>query len=84
MKVNKTSLSHKTTQEKLKIFIRKALVTKQCQHIANKKGKAYIAVRYLTGDTAWQVLGKSSGFWFLDSTGRDITKLVLQSLRVPN
>lgn len=74
--VTRTSLVSKKCAFKIAIGLRDA-IKNGVAHIPNKKGNAFLAVRYLTGETAWRVLGKSSGFWFLDKNGRDVTKSVL-------
>lgn len=79
--MNKNSLSHITIGLKIFLAMRLAMKSRSCHHVMNRKGRACLAVRYLTGEQAWRVLGKSSGFWFLDKTGRDITATVLESLK---
>lgn len=80
--MNKCTLAHILTGVKIFLAMRAAVKSRSCEYVRNRKGKAFLAVRYLTGEKAWQLLGKSSGFWFLDAKGRDVSELVLECLQV--
>ncbi len=82
IKVN--NLSHNTVQAKLFGAMRRSSSKLNISHmhsIANNKGKVYLHCHYLVGDTAWNVLGKSSGFYWQDENLTNITDIVTTSLR---
>ncbi len=82
--MNFFSLMHLVIQKKIKSAMQHAMKKRNWAHVINSKGRACIAVHYLTGEKAWSMLGSVSGFLFLDKKGNDITNVVLQSLRASN
>lgn len=78
--INALSLAHIKTGINIFLAMRRA-VKFGAACVRNRKGGVFLSVEYLTGDIAWRLLGKSSGFVFRDTKGRDVSALVLQSLK---
>lgn len=80
--MNKCTLAHIVTGVKIFLAMRAAVKSRTQQTVNNRKGGLFMTVLYLTGELAWQVLGKSSGFLFRDAKGRNVSELVLSTLEV--
>lgn len=85
--INKTSLSHANVQCRLMAAMRKTakVMPKSMTHnsttIRNKNGGIYLTCIYLRGAIAQTILGVSSGFLWVDAKGKNVTEIVLKSLR---
>ena len=89
--MNLQSLLHLTTLARLFAAMRQAVSSRRgaprskgvrgVANVFNAKGKLSITVCYLVGEAAWSLLGVSSGFYFIDAKGKNITALVLRALR---
>lgn len=77
--MNICSLRNFVFQTKILLAMRNALKSR-LQDVKNSKGKTCLKVIYLTGAAAWKLIGKVSGFMYLDANGKDITTLVHSSL----
>lgn len=82
--MNKCTLAHILTGVKIYLAMRAAVKSRNCEYVRNRKGGLFMTVMYVTGDHVWRILGKSSGFVFLDAKGNDVTKLVLSVLKTTN
>ncbi len=80
--MNKCTLAHILTGVKIFLAMRAAAKSRTVQSVNNRKGGLFLTVSYLTGELAWQVLGRSSGFLFQDAKGKNVTQLVLSTLKV--
>jgi hypothetical protein len=91
--MNINALLHLTTLARLNRAIRDAVNSRSAfrrrsnkavhgvARVLNAKGKVSIVVCYLVGQAARAVLGTSSGLYFTDAKGRDITAMVLRAIR---
>ncbi len=78
------NFSHLTVQAKLYAAMRKS--SSKSNHakmhiITNKNNKPFAICHYVKGDTAQELLGRSSGFYFTDKDYHNITPMVLKSLQ---
>jgi len=80
--ITSTTLKNPALQDKIRHAIKGAanLNKNKKSIVVNRKGKTFLRCHYLTGSTAWHILGVSSGFGWLDSKGKDVTKVVNNSL----
>lgn len=78
--ITKTSLSNLSTQAKIAGALRRA-IKKGYHTVTNRKGKPSFTIQYLTGDVAWEIIGKPSGFYAIElRTMRDVTEALYHSL----
>lgn len=79
-----TALSHLTMQAKIYGALRRAIQRKnKGKHIVihNRHGKPFLLVWYVTGIAARQNGLWFSGFVFQDANGKNVSDVVLQSLK---
>jgi len=72
--LNKTNLSHIAVGVKIFLAMRKAVKTGIAQYVYNKKGEPFIRVSYSRN--------QPNAFTFFDKAQKNVTNIVLNSLRM--